>query len=265
MSSSHLDQRPLIGVTTYGRNDENRFHLPADYVDAVRRGGGMPVLLPPGEPYPEGHSLHVDGLVFTGGGDIDPALYGGRDHPSIYGVDHERDRSEQALWRQALAAQIPTLAICRGMQMLNVILGGTLIEHLPDAAGEAVLHRAPPREPIPHRVSVSAGSRLAQMLGQLEIEPPSWHHQALREVAAPLKIVARAADGTVEAVELGGHPWLIGLQWHPEITAAHDRVQQRLFDALAQAASLRMRERTQRLGSAHTEGAPGSAGPPGAP
>ena len=115
-------------------------------------------------------------------------------------------------------------------------LGGTLVEHLPDDFGEEVAHRAPTREPIHHAVTVQRGSRLAEAIGQLDFDCASWHHQSLKRVASGLEVVAHAPDGTIEAVELADHPWLIAVQWHPELTAAEDRTQQRLFDALAEAA-----------------------------
>jgi putative glutamine amidotransferase len=149
---------PLIGITTYARNEENKFELPAAYIDAVRRAGGIPLLLTPGEERWQTLLSHLQGLVFTGGGDIDPQHYGGQPHEAIYMVDRERDASELALGQAAVEHGIPTLAICRGAQVLNVTLGGTLYEHLPDAIGEALAHRAPPREPTHHAVTVSAES-----------------------------------------------------------------------------------------------------------
>jgi putative glutamine amidotransferase len=228
---------PLIGITTYARNEENKFELPAAYIDAVRRAGGIPLLLTPGEERWQTLLSHLQGLVFTGGGDIDPQHYGGQPHEAIYMVDRERDASELALGQAAVEHGIPTLAICRGAQVLNVTLGGTLYEHLPDAIGEALAHRAPPREPTHHAVTVSAESRLAAVVQELEFTCVSWHHQGLREVAESFHIVARTPDGAIEAVEMRDHPWLIGVQWHPEITAAEDATQQRLFDGLIKAAA----------------------------
>jgi putative glutamine amidotransferase len=129
---------------------------------------------------------------------------------------------------------VPTLGICRGLQVLNVAFGGSLIEHLPE--GGAVAHRSPNKEPTPHRVAVEPGSALAAVLGAGEVEAQSWHHQAVRTAGEGLQVVARAADGVIEAMELPGHRWLIGVQWHPELSAATDPVQQRLFAALVAAA-----------------------------
>lgn len=235
MSTSGISA-PVIGVTTYGRNEENRFHLPADYVDAVRRAGGLPLLIAPGEARWREALRIVDGLILTGGGDLDPQTYGGQAHPTIYNLDHERDESELALGREVITTGLPTLGICRGMQVLNVALGGTLYEHLPDVVGETVLHRAPPREPIPHSVTLSGEGRLADLLAERKFSCASWHHQALRDVAPELQVVAHAPDGTIEAVEMSTHPWLVAVQWHPELTAAYDAVQQRLFSGFVEAA-----------------------------
>jgi len=228
---------PLIGITTYGRDDHDTFSLPAAYVDAVRRAGGIPVLIPPGEAHLALLMARLDGLILAGGGDIDPAHYNGQEHATIYMVDAERDSSELDLVRRVVESGVPTLGICRGVQVINVALGGTLIEHLPDEVGDAIAHRLPPRSPARHLVEIQPQSQLAAILGRVQVEPASWHHQALRQPAAGLTVVAQAADGAIEAVEMLGHPWLVAVQWHPEITAAVDPVQQQLFDALVAAAS----------------------------
>lgn len=233
---------PLIGITTYGRDGDNRFYLPAPYVDAVRRAGGIPVLLPPGESNPKGLFDKLDGLILTGGGDLDPTLYGGRSHPTIYMVDRERDRSEMSLVEQSLESKLPTFGICRGSQMINVALGGTLVEHLPDLVGDAIPHRLPPREPTSHPIKLDSGSHLAKILSQIEFSAPSWHHQAVRRLAPGLRSVAQAPDGTIEAVEYPDHPWLIGVQWHPELAADQEPLHQKLFDELVKAASERRRK-----------------------
>ena len=226
---------PVIGITTYGRDDKNRYTLPSEYVTAVQRAGAVPVLIPPVPEHAARYLELVDGLILAGGGDMDPSHYGGDAHETLYSVDAQRDRLELELARLLVARSQPTLAICRGLQVLNVALGGTLIEHLPAVVGEQVLHRAPPRDPTPHAISITPGSRLAGIAGATECVPMSWHHQAIRKLAPGLTAVAKAPDGTIEAVEASKHPWLIGVQWHPELTADKDPAQQRLFDALAQA------------------------------
>jgi putative glutamine amidotransferase len=232
---------PLIGITTYGRDENQAFSLPAAYVDAVRRAGGMPVLIPPGEPNLAALLARVDGLILAGGGDMDPALYNGSPHETIYMIDPERDGSELALVQWVVQSETPTLGICRGAQVINVALGGTLIEHLPDEVGEEVLHRLPPRKPAQHHIEVASDSKLAGILDAEHVASISWHHQAIRQPASGLQVVAQAPDGTIEAAEKPDHPWLVAVQWHPELTAAEDPVQQRLFDALVAAARQRLR------------------------
>jgi len=227
---------PRIGLVTYGRDEGGRFALPAEYVACLRRAGALPLLLPPGETQLEVWLGLIDGLILAGGGDIEARHYGGRGHAENYKLDADRDADELWLARRARAAGLPTLGICRGLQVLNVAFGGTLIEHLPDVVGETVQHRSPAKEPIAHAVTVERGSALAHVLGAERVVGASWHHQAVRDLAADLRVTARAADGVVEAVELPGHPWLHAVQWHPELTAAEDGTNQRLFDALARAA-----------------------------
>jgi putative glutamine amidotransferase len=204
-------------------------------VSATRRAGGVPVLIPPGESNHESLYGRLDAMILTGGGDIHPNRYGGQAHSTIYMTDADRDEMEIAIVRQVIELQIPTLAICRGAQVVNVALGGTLHPHIPDVYGELVQHRLPPREPTLHRVQVDANSALGGLLGVAEFEAASWHHQSIDEVGSNLQVVARASDGVVEAIEMRSHPWLVAVQWHPELTAATDPVQQRLFDALVDA------------------------------
>jgi len=230
MSRAH----PLIGLTTYARNADNRYSLPAEYLDAVRRAGGTALLVAPGEPRWEQVLEVVDAFILTGGGDIDPDRYGGRRVDSNYAMDNERDYFELELARRVVGMELPTLGICRGAQILNVAHGGTLIEHLPDEVGEAVAHRAPPREPTAHAVRAMPGSLVARVVGAEVFDAASWHHQAVRRVAHGFVPSAVAPDGTVEALEMPGHPWLLAVHWHPELTAATDPAQQRLFDALVE-------------------------------
>jgi putative glutamine amidotransferase len=237
-------ERPMIGITTYGRKD-GRYHLPAEYVDAVRRAGGVAVLLPPGDARVDEVLDRLDGFVLAGGGDLDPALYGAPRHPATAAVDAERDAVELALVRALAERRLPTLAVCRGCQVLNVAFGGTLHQHLPEVVGDGLLHRTPDgdddAEQPRHAVEVEADSAVAAAMGATRPEPISWHHQAADRVAPPLRVVARAADGTVEALELPGHPELLAVQWHPERSAAEDPSQQRLFDAVVAAARERRR------------------------
>lgn len=226
---------PLIGITSYGKDEDDKFSLPSNYVCAVRRAGGIPVLLPPGESEIEKLFERLDGIVLAGGGDIDPGLYGGRMHPEVYMVDSDRDLLELGLTRRILSEGLPTLAICRGAQMVNVALGGSLHEHLPDVVGDAIQHRLPPREPTPHSVTMVEDSRLAELLIQPTFDCASWHHQSINRLGRGLNVAAHAPDGTIEAVELPDHRWLYAVQWHPELTAEVDPLQQSLFDELVDA------------------------------
>ena len=226
---------PVIGITTYGEDDNGSFTLPREYVDSVRRAGGAALLLPPGETALDVIQGRLDGLIIAGGGDIDPSVYGGHHHESVYMVDADRDRMEIRLAQLAIERQVPTLAICRGAQIVAVAQSGTLHEHIPDVFGEELLHRLPPREPTVHEVRVLKDSRLAGILGETSCAAASWHHQALKTVPSTLRIVAHAPDGVVEAFEMSEHHWLFGVQWHPELTADKDPAQQRLFDALIHA------------------------------
>lgn len=227
---------PLIGITTYGRNDYNAYTLPAEYVDAVRRAGGIPVLIPPGEQHTADLLERLDGLILSGGPDVDPEHYDGIPHTMIYGIDPDRDATELALAKGVAERDHPTLCICRGAQVMNVALGGTLIEHLPDVVGEAVPHRDERSIWAQHRVEVQEGTKLFDILQERQPIIYSWHHQAIRHPAQSLNVVARAEDGTVEAAEHPNHPFLFAIQWHPEASAMIDPTQQRLFDALVAAA-----------------------------
>ena len=232
-------QPPVIGITTYGRNDADEFHLFASYTDAVRRAGGLPILLPPGEVHQEQILQLVDGLIFTGGGDIDPGHYSGQHHPTIYKLDAERDRFELSLARLALQQDVAILGICRGLQVLSVVSGSPLLPHVPDVFGLAVAHREEPRQPTQHAVQVVPGSRLADVVTVAEMEVVSWHHQAVPVAPQGWRVSALAADGLIEALEHEAHPWAIALQWHPEMSAAHDPLQQQIFRAFVLAAQAR--------------------------
>ncbi len=228
-------KRPVIGITTYGRDERNHFLLPAEYVDAVRRAGGVPLLLPPGEANVDEWLAIADGIILAGGGDVAPSHYESAGHDAIYMVDDERDAVELRLAREVLVSGHPTLGICRGTQVLNIALGGSLHPHLPDVVGEAILHRLPPREPTSHAIRVLPDTVTDAVFGVREFAAASWHHQAIDRLGAGLAVSALAPDGTIEAVEMRDHPWLVAVQWHPELTAAIDPLQQKVFDALVEA------------------------------
>ncbi len=238
---------PIIGLTTYGRNEINLqtthysewFAIPTFYVDAVRRAGGFPILLPPGETEWDGILELLDGVILIGGCDIHPDNYNGRStHSALGKMDLERDASELALMRSVLnEIQLPTLCICRGLQVANVASGGTLHEDISDLVGEDI-HRGSDKGWTVQAVEAAAGSLVADTMGVSEIATYSGHHQAIKELGQGLRATAAAADGIIEAVEKEDHPWLIGVQWHPEVTARLDPSQQRLFDGLVETARM---------------------------
>jgi len=230
--------RPLvIGISSYARDGEPpAFTLPCGYVDGVRAAGATPLVLPPGEPQPERLLDLVDGLILAGGGDIAPAAYSGEPHETIYSVSEERDQFEFTLARAVLVRpNMPLLCICRGMQVLNVVCGGTLHPHLPERFGERVAHRLPPRLTSRHPVRIEPQSRVAAILGADGVDACSWHHQAIDRMGQGLRAVAWAEDEVIEAVEHTAHPWCIGVQWHPEMQL-DEAPQRRLFAALVTAA-----------------------------
>jgi putative glutamine amidotransferase len=226
-------RRPAIGLTTYGIAHSDGFNIPREYVMAVVRAGGLPVLMPPATVDSTNRWIDmIRGLVLIGGGDVDPDCYGSPSHAAVYNVDGDRDAFEFDLAREAIRRKLPTLAICRGMQVVNVALGGTLHPHLPEVYGQTVAHRLPPRETVRHEVEVQTGALVAAAMGATRVDIVSWHHQAVHRLGEGLRAAAWAADGVVEAVEQDGNPNLLAVQWHPELSAAEDPTQQRLFDQL---------------------------------
>ncbi|MCX8024275.1 MAG: gamma-glutamyl-gamma-aminobutyrate hydrolase family protein [Thermanaerothrix sp.] len=209
--------RPLIGITL-GRkfkDDERLFTISETYIAAVERAGGVAVLLPALADIEAVQMVRqrLDGLLLTGGADVDPALYGGQSHPSVYGVDPSRDATEIALVRMAVESGWPFLGICRGIQVINVALGGTLYVDLPEQLGTQVAHRS---EENGHPVRIDPDSRLAGLVKATEIQVNSYHHQGIERLAPELRATGWAPDGLIEAVELPGHPFGLGVQWHPE-------------------------------------------------
>ena len=235
--------RPTIGITTYGPEGErSSFSLPRYYSDAVAAAGGMPFLLVSGAVPAEEVLASLDGLIVAGGGDIAPESYGGAGHETVYSVNPTRDSFELALLRRALEQpELPTLGICRGMQLMNIVLGGDLEPHLPDVYGESVLHRLPPREPTSHGVRADRHGLFGEIFPDAEFPVCSWHHQAVRVLGTGLRATAHAPDGVVEGVVYDGHPFALGVQWHPEMQAADDARQRRVFEALVERAAVRRR------------------------
>lgn len=215
------------------------FGIPATYIECLRRAGALPVVLTcPDDDAEEGLAL-LDGLLLIGGGDVEPSRYvGGRQgHPELYGIEPDRDDFELALLRAADARALPTLCVCRGMQVMNVAFGGTLIQHLPDD-DRFIPHGVPSgQERLAHEVKLATGSRIADAANADVLSCASHHHQGVGTEGLGEGLVATgwSEDGLVEAIEREDG-WMVGAQWHPEETAADDPGQQGLFDALVRRA-----------------------------
>lgn len=218
--------RPIIGLTAYRKASAQTppaplMALPLSYIDAVIAAGGVPLLIPMGldEAALADVVARLDGLLLPGGGDIAGEHYGSAHADFIFDVDPDRDRVELFLARQAVARQMPLLAICRGHQMLNVALGGTLYEDVLQWMPGAIKHDffgLFPRNHQAHDVIIEPGSRLSATLGRSSVCVNSLHHQGIRDLAPGLKAAAHAPDGLIEAVEVDDHPFALGVQWHPE-------------------------------------------------
>ncbi len=225
--------RPLIGITTsvnrrdYETRDQAVVMLPHNYPEAIRRAGGMPVLIPEGE---VADSLldSLDGIVISGGRDISPDLYDEEVHAKTVDVRPEQDISELALMRVALERDLPLLAVCRGHQLYCVEHGGRLHQHLPETPGFEQ-HGATDGEWSEHGVHIEADSKLASIIGT-KISGNSGHHQGVAD-AGDLHVVGRTEDGLIEAVEDSSKKFCISVQWHPEMIGQHE-----IFDALIEAA-----------------------------
>ncbi|WP_406677011.1 gamma-glutamyl-gamma-aminobutyrate hydrolase family protein [Moorella sp. ACPs] len=222
---------PRIGVTCDLERGRERAFLRATYLQAITAAGGLPLLLPPVKPeLAAGYLAIIDGLLLTGGGDIEPSFFNARPQAGLYKVLPERDAFELALTRAALAAGKPVLAICRGVQVLNVAAGGNLYQDIKTEVPGALEHnQAGPREQPSHDIKVIPGTRLAGILGAAA-RVNSLHHQAVRRVGKGLRVSAVAPDGLIEALEGDGEVVVIGVQWHPEDLYGHDRRQKYLFE-----------------------------------
>ncbi len=231
-------RRPIIGVTLGNGTQPGIQALRADYLRSLEQAGALPVALPALPAEDAALVLErLDGLLLSGGDDIDPALYGRPPHPQLGAVDRRRDDFELALVREALRRDQPVLAICRGQQVLNVALGGTLLQDIPSELGVLVDHAAPgDRTSRLHAAELLAGTRLRSILGQDRIEVNSTHHQAVDRLGEGLAVSARSPlDGVVEGLEARGRRFVVGVQWHPESFWNQPDSFQRLFDAHAEA------------------------------
>lgn len=235
----------MIGITSYAQDarwgvwHEPAALIPLAYVDAVEQAGGRAVVIPPAEDGIEETLAVLDGVVFSGGADVDPSRYGAEPHPETDTPQARRDAGEMALLEAALDRDMPVLAICRGVQLLNVARGGDLVQHLPEELGNDD-HKQVPGEFAVHPVEVKPGTRLASIVGERS-DVTSHHHQGLGRVGDGLVETAWATDGTLEAVEDPDKRFAVGVQWHPE--AGEDAA---LFEALVeQAREYRAQSRNQ--------------------
>jgi putative glutamine amidotransferase len=188
--------------------------VPASYVHAIDRAGGRPLLVPLTAEGVEETLAAVDGMLFPGGADLDPGLYDQEPHEATFGVDGERDQAELTLLQEALARDMPVLAVCRGSQVLNVARGGDLQQHLPDVVGDE-RHKHTPGTFADHDVAIEEGTRLAALVGE-RAPVKSHHHQGFGRIGAGLRVAARAEDGTIEAIEDPELRFAVGVLWHPE-------------------------------------------------
>jgi gamma-glutamyl-gamma-aminobutyrate hydrolase PuuD len=235
--------RPLIGITSYAV-DEARFGawtlpaalIPMSYVRAIERSGGRPLLVPPAEDGVDETLDALDGLLLSGGEDLAPETYGAGAHPETRIVNAARDRCELALLEEALARDMPVLAVCRGSQMLNVALGGDLVQHLPEVVGDEK-HKHTPGSFADHDVALDPSSRVGRALGE-RAPVKSHHHQGYGRIGTGLREVAWADDGTVEALEDPQRRFAVGVLWHPE--AGEDAA---LFEQLVREAAAYREER----------------------
>ena len=231
---------PLIGITAGASIEAPGFYLLRwDYTHSISEVGAIPVVLTPGKA--AAHPAYLDAfsaIVISGGGDVDPALYGEEPEPSVRDVNSERDAFEMEIAHRSLEANLPLLGICRGMQLLNVLLGGTLIQDLPSRLGDKISHDDPDRsrDQLSHSVSISSESKLHPIFGRDQLGVNSFHHQGIARLGEGLEAVAWSEDEVIEAVEGKGESFLIGLQWHPESLWRRGYPYLALFEALRNAA-----------------------------
>lgn len=236
--------RPLIGISVTSKRDTpesaETYELQAPYARAVVQAGGLPILIPNGLQTDVLQALleKLHGVLLSGGGDVHPKFYGLEVNFPLRSVDEDRDRCELAIARYAFEGFKPCLAICRGIQVINVALGGSLIRDIEAEISSAIDHdlQDQPANKLAHPVHILQGSKLAGLLSENEIETNSRHHQAIQRVSPKLRVVGEAPDGIIEAIEAPEHPFFIGVQWHPE--RLPDRHETRaLFEGLTKSAS----------------------------
>lgn len=224
--------KPIIGVTAHVELD-SKHTLSNDYIQAVIEAGGIPIILPIGVDEDVSQiATKIDGLLLTGGGDIDPTLFGEEPHPNLGTISPGRDSVEPALIREVLTSNKPILAICRGIQILNIALGGDMYQDIYDQHETKLLQHSQKatKSHLSHFVKAKEGSLLASIAENTEFKVNTYHHQSVRHVPYPLEVSGVASDGIIEAIESTGHPFVLGVQWHPECLAVNgDEVSKRIF------------------------------------
>jgi putative glutamine amidotransferase len=232
-----VTRRPRIGITLDALEERKAYQLEASYVDAVLAAGGLPVLLPHAREAAAAYLALLDGLVLTGGAfDVPPELYGEIRRACCGPEKPGRTAFERDLLEAALAARLPLLGVCGGMQLLNVVRGGKLHQDLVKDAGIAGHEQPPPKDVPSHAVAVAPGTRLASLVGAGALPVNSTHHQAVKEAGAGVLVSARAPDGVIEAIELPDLRFALGVQWHPEAVLRHEPRHAAIYRALVEAA-----------------------------
>lgn len=236
--------QPFIGITTGVRfaDDGRRYYaVYAPNVIALERAGALPVMIPCGLQPETLRAIYgrMDAVLIPGGGDVDPVHYGADRHPRTERIDPERDATELLIAQWAVEDDLPLFGICRGHQVMNVAMGGTLVQDIPSLVQTDIAHDMPrslPRDARGHTVTIHPQSRLAGIMGSATLLVNSYHHQSVERPAPPAQVTAYAPDGVVEAVEVPDRRFTLSVQWHPEDLADNDEIMQRLFDAFVHAA-----------------------------
>jgi putative glutamine amidotransferase len=234
-----MQMRPTIGITCSHDDQTNRSYLPQAYAKAIEQAGGMPLLLPqaPSSSDCISQLVHLlDGILFSGGVDVDPIHFGEEPLPALGAIAPERDGFELELARQALNADLTIFAICRGIQILNIAAGGTIYQDLPSQLTKTLKHsQEAPRWYATHKAVIKSGTFLARDLQTREIRVNSFHHQAVNRLAPGFRLSATAPDGVIEGIESENHKYVVGVQWHPETMWEKDPQMLKLFKSFVQA------------------------------